>query len=34
MIARLRVAQRHGHELRTSAIVMAQVWRTLLSHTR
>ncbi len=27
MIARLRVAQLHGHELRTSAIVIAQVWR-------
>jgi len=26
MIARLRVAQLHGHELRTSAIVIAQVW--------
>lgn len=28
MIARLRVAQMHGHELRTSAIVIAQVWRS------
>jgi predicted nucleic acid-binding protein len=28
MIARLRVAQLHGHELRTSAIVVAQVWRS------
>jgi hypothetical protein len=28
MIARLRVAQLHGHELRTSAIVIAQVWRS------
>jgi hypothetical protein len=27
MIARLRIAQIHGHELRTSAIVIAQVWR-------
>lgn len=27
MIARLRVAQIHGYELRTSAIVIAQVWR-------
>lgn len=27
MIARLRVAQLHGYELRTSAIVIAQVWR-------
>ena len=27
MIARLRVAQQHGIELRTSAIVIAQVWR-------
>ena len=27
MIARLRVAQLRGHELRTSAIVIAQVWR-------
>jgi hypothetical protein len=27
MIARLRVAQLHSHELRTSAIVIAQVWR-------
>ena len=28
MIARLRVAQLHGHELRTSAIVIARVWRS------
>jgi predicted nucleic acid-binding protein len=28
MIARLRVAQVHGYELRTSAIVIAQVWRS------
>lgn len=28
MIARLRVAQLHGHDLRTSAIVIAQVWRS------
>jgi predicted nucleic acid-binding protein len=28
MLARLRVAQLHGHELRTSAIVIAQVWRS------
>jgi hypothetical protein len=28
MIARLRVAQLHGHELRTSAIVIAQIWRS------
>ena len=28
MIARLRVAQLHGHGLRTSAIVIAQVWRS------
>lgn len=27
MIARLRVAQLHGYDLRTSAIVIAQVWR-------
>lgn len=27
MIARLRVAQLNGYELRTSAIVIAQVWR-------
>jgi predicted nucleic acid-binding protein len=27
MIARLRVAQLRGYELRTSAIVIAQVWR-------
>ena len=27
MIARLQVARRHGIELRTSAIVIAQVWR-------
>jgi hypothetical protein len=27
MIARLRIAQLHGLELRTSAIVVAQVWR-------
>ena len=27
MIARLRIAQRHGIQLRTSAIVIAQVWR-------
>jgi predicted nucleic acid-binding protein len=29
MIARLRVARVHGYELRTSAIVIAQVWRSL-----
>jgi len=28
MMARLRVAQIHGQELRTSAIVIAQVWRS------
>ena len=28
MNARLRVAQLRGHELRTSAIVIAQVWRS------
>jgi predicted nucleic acid-binding protein len=28
MMARLRVAQVHGHELRTSAIVIAQIWRS------
>jgi predicted nucleic acid-binding protein len=28
MIARLRVAQLNGHDLRTSAIVVAQVWRS------
>ena len=28
MIARLRAAQIHGYELRTSAIVIAQVWRS------
>jgi hypothetical protein len=28
MIARLRVARHHGYELRTSAIVIAQVWRS------
>jgi hypothetical protein len=28
MIARLHVAQLHGHELRTSAIVIAQAWRS------
>jgi hypothetical protein len=28
MIARLRVAQMHGYELRTSAVVIAQVWRS------
>lgn len=28
MIARLRVAELHGHELRTSAVVIAQVWRS------
>jgi hypothetical protein len=28
MIARLRIAQLHGRELRTSAIVIAQVWRS------
>lgn len=28
MIARLRTAQLHGLELRTSAIVIAQVWRS------
>jgi DNA-binding transcriptional MocR family regulator len=27
MIARLRASQRHGLELRTSAMVVAQVWR-------
>lgn len=27
MIARLRVAQQHGLQLRTTAIVVAQVWR-------
>jgi hypothetical protein len=27
MIARLRVAQAHGFELRTSAMAVAQVWR-------
>jgi len=27
MIARLRVAQLRGYDLRTSAIVLAQVWR-------
>ncbi len=27
MLARLRVAQRHGFELRTNAMVVAQVWR-------
>jgi hypothetical protein len=27
MIARLRASQRHGVELRTSAMVVAQVWR-------
>jgi hypothetical protein len=27
LIARLRVAQRHGMELRSNAIVVAQVWR-------
>lgn len=27
LIARLRVAQRHGVELRSNAIVIAQVWR-------
>lgn len=27
LIARLRVAQQHGVELRSSAIVVAQVWR-------
>jgi len=27
MVARLRVAQRYGIDLRTSAIVVAQVWR-------
>jgi hypothetical protein len=27
MIARLRVSQRHGLELRTNAMVVAQVWR-------
>jgi len=27
MIARLRVAQEHGMELRTNAMVVAQVWR-------
>lgn len=28
MIARLRVARVHGYELRTSAIVIAHVWRS------
>ena len=28
MMARLRVAQLHGHDLRTSAIVIAQIWRS------
>ncbi len=28
MIARLRIAQIHGLDLRTSAIVIAQVWRS------
>jgi predicted nucleic acid-binding protein len=28
MIARLRVAQLRGHELRTSAMVIAQIWRS------
>lgn len=27
MLARIRVAHQQGHELRTSAIVIAQVWR-------
>ncbi|MGH3769961.1 MAG: hypothetical protein ACRDRW_00940 [Pseudonocardiaceae bacterium] len=27
LVARLRVAQRHGVELRSNAIVVAQVWR-------
>lgn len=27
MVARLRAAQRHGLELRTNAMVVAQVWR-------
>jgi hypothetical protein len=27
MIARLQVARKHGMELRTNAIVLAQVWR-------
>ncbi|MBV9141638.1 MAG: hypothetical protein JO115_12100 [Pseudonocardiales bacterium] len=27
LLARLRVAQRHGMELRSTAIVVAQVWR-------
>lgn len=27
LIARLRVAQRHGMELRSNAIIVAQVWR-------
>jgi hypothetical protein len=27
MVARLRVAQRHGVELRSNAMVIAQVWR-------
>lgn len=27
MLARLRVAQQHGVELRTNAMVVAQVWR-------
>ena len=27
MIARLRVSQQHGLELRTNAMVVAQVWR-------
>ncbi len=32
MIARLRAAQRHGMDLRTNAMVVAQVWRD--SHGR
>jgi len=28
MIARLRIAQLHGYDLRTSAIVISQVWRS------
>ncbi|MGH3763859.1 MAG: hypothetical protein ACRDS0_14985 [Pseudonocardiaceae bacterium] len=30
LLARLRVAQRHGVELRSNAIVVAQVWRDSL----
>jgi hypothetical protein len=34
MITRLRVAQLHGHELRTSAVVIAQVWMILAAWHR